>query len=98
MSFQVQLILNQNILNNKLALSKLLKEQSVLMNDQFLNQVHQFNTIKIKNFGFKFWVECPTIWANNFIIVKNVVKKRTWLSWVNYDPYEEREVNNTISF
>jgi hypothetical protein len=46
--------------------------------------------LKFKNSGFKFWVECPTTYGNNFIVVKNVCKKRTWLTWVDYDPYEEK--------
>jgi hypothetical protein len=35
-------------------------------------------------------VECPTTYGNNFLVVKNVCKKRTWLTWIDYDPYEEK--------
>jgi hypothetical protein len=45
---------------------------------------------KYKNIGFKFWVEYPTPWCNNFILVKNISKKRTWLTWIDFDPYEDR--------
>ena len=47
--------------------------------------------LKFKNSGFKFWVECPTTYGNNFIVVRNVCKRRTWLTWVGHDPYEEKE-------
>lgn len=46
--------------------------------------------LKFKNQGFKFWIEWPTVWGNNFIVVKQVTKRRNWLSWVDYDPYEEK--------
>ena len=45
--------------------------------------------MKFKNSGFKYWVEWPNAYCNNFIVVKNVCKRRTWLSWVDHDPYEE---------
>ena len=36
-------------------------------------------------------MECPTTWANNFFVVRSVTKRRVWLTWVDYDPYEERQ-------
>lgn len=49
-----------------------------------------YNLLKFKNLGFKFWVECPTSYGNNFIVVRSVTKRRVWLTWVDYDPYEEK--------
>jgi hypothetical protein len=49
-----------------------------------------YNVLKFKNQGFKFWVEYPYAWGNNFIVVKQVTKRRNWLTWVDFDPYEER--------
>lgn len=49
-----------------------------------------YNLLKFKNLGFKFWVEYPTVYGNNFIVVRNVVKRRTWLTWVDFDPYEDK--------
>lgn len=59
-------------------------------NQQWLNQIQVYNLLKFKNSGFKYWVEWPNMYCNNFIVVRNVVKRRTWLSWVDFDPYEER--------
>ena len=51
-----------------------------------------YNVLKFKNQGFKFWVEYPTVWGNNFIQVRAVTKRRNWLTWnADFDPYEERE-------
>ena len=36
-------------------------------------------------------MEYPFVYGNNFVVVRNVTKRRTWLSWVDYDPYEERD-------
>lgn len=66
-----------------------------VLKQSWLNQVQIFNLLKFKNQGFKFWVECPTSWGNNFIVVRNVTKRRTWLTWVDYDPYEERDEKAT---
>jgi hypothetical protein len=62
----------------------------------WLGQICHNNSFKSRNFGFKFWVEYPTAYCNNFIIVKAAAKKRTWLSWLDFDPYEERNNNNPI--
>jgi len=51
-----------------------------------------YNVLKFKNQGFKFWVEYPTVWGNNFIQVRSVTKRRNWLTWVDFDPYEDREL------
>jgi len=73
---------------------KLLQQTSIgqvmASNQQWLNQIQVYNLLKFKNSGFKYWVEWPNVYSNNFIVVKNVVKRRTWLSWVDFDPYEER--------
>ena len=66
-----------------------------VLKQSWLNQVQIFNLLKFKNQGFKFWVERPTSWGNNFIVVRNVTKRRTWLTWVDYDPYEERDEKAT---
>ena len=58
-------------------------------NQQWLNQIQMYNILKFKNQGFKFWVEYATVWGNNFCVVKSVVKRRNWLTWVDYDPYDE---------
>lgn len=60
-------------------------------NQKWLNQIQMYNILKFKNQGFKFWVECATVYGNNFIVVRNVVKRRNWLTWIDFDPYEERE-------
>lgn len=60
-------------------------------NSAWLNQIQVYNLLKFKNSGFKFWVECPTTYGNNFIVVRGVCKRRTWLTWVDHDPYEERQ-------
>ena len=65
-----------------------------VLKQSWLNQVQIYNLLKFKNHGFKFWVEYPTIYGNNFIVVRNVTKRRTWLTWVDYDPYEERDDKN----
>lgn len=49
-----------------------------------------YNLLKFKNLGFKFWVEYPTVYGNNFVVVRNVTKRRTWLTWVDFDPYEDK--------
>lgn len=62
----------------------------MINNQQWMNQIQVYNILKFKNSGFKYWVEWPNAYCNNFIVVKNVCKRRTWLSWVDHDPYEER--------
>lgn len=64
--------------------------QVMINNQQWMNQIQVYNILKFKNSGFKYWVEWPNAYCNNFIVVKNVCKRRTWLSWVDHDPYEER--------
>jgi hypothetical protein len=52
-----------------------------------------YNNLQFKNKGFKYWVEYPSVWCNNFIVVRNTIRRRNWLSWVDHDPYEERDFN-----
>ena len=52
-----------------------------------------YNNLQFKNKGFKYWVEYPSVWCNNFIVVRNTMRRRNWLSWVDHDPYEERDFN-----
>jgi hypothetical protein len=82
---QVQLMSQEN------SPSKKKEKETTEVNQQWLNQVQIYNLLKFKNLGFKFWVECPTTWANNFIVVRSVTKRRVWLTWVDYDPYEEKQ-------
>lgn len=56
----------------------------------WINQIQMCNVRKFKSQGFKFWVEWATVWGNNFIIVKQVTKRRSWLTWVDHDPYDEK--------
>jgi hypothetical protein len=62
----------------------------VTSNVHWINQIQMYNILKFKNQGFKFWIEWPTAWGNNFLVVKHVTRRRNWLTWVDYDPYEER--------
>lgn len=70
--------------------------QYMTQNQHWLNQIQVYNALKFKNQGFKFWVEYATVWGNNFIQVKNVTKKRNWLTWVDHDPYEERDFSQQV--
>ena len=65
----------------------------VNQNAQWLNQISMYNNLQFKNKGFKYWVEYPSVWCNNFIVVRNTIRRRNWLSWVDHDPYEERDFN-----
>jgi len=40
------------------------------VNKYWLNQIQVYNILKFKNSGLKFWVEWPTAYCNNFIVVK----------------------------
>ena len=44
--------------------------QIMAVNKYWLNQIQVYNILKFKNSGFKFWVEWPTVYCNNFIVVK----------------------------